>query len=407
VTTFRYTAVGSGGERVTGSLESASQTEAIASLQRKGLLPLQAEPVSSGAPGRGLWRLDVGGRDRLRRQDVANLMREFATMLSAGQDLDRALRYMEVTSPKRVRKVVTGLRDAVRDGSPLSTAMARYPAIFPAAQIGLVKAGEAGGNLGVTFEQIADLLDRQRALASTVTSALIYPAILLIAMTGAVALLLTRVMPQFVPLFEQNGVALPPSTRFLIDSGAFIQDYSGWLLVAVVALGAVARFALSQGSVRVLVDGVLPRLPLIGGLAREVLAARLTRVLGTLLQNGVALVPALSIVRDAIGNRAAQEAVGRMSLAARGGGGLTQDLESSGLFPARTVHFLRLGDETAQLAGMSLRAAQIHEERVRIMTQRMTAMLVPALTILMGLAVGGIVASLMTAMLSLNDLAAG
>jgi general secretion pathway protein F len=328
-------------------------------------------------------------------------------MLNAGQDLDRALRYMEVTSPKRVRKVITGMRDAVRDGSPLSAAMARYPAIFPAAQIGLVRAGEAGGNIGATLEQIADLMDRQRALASTVTSAMIYPAILLFAMIGAVGLLLTRVMPQFVPLFEQNGVALPASTRFLIDAGAFLQDDGLWLLAGAIGLFLVLRFAISQGSVRVFVDGLLPRLPLVGALSREILAARLTRVLGTLLQNGVALVPALSIVRDAIGNRAAREAVDRMSLAARGGGGLTQDLEQSGLFPTRTVHFLRLGDETAQLAGMSLRAAQIHEERVRIMTQRMTALLVPALTVLMGAAVGGIVASLMTAMLSLNDLAAG
>jgi len=121
----------------------------------------------------------------------------------------------------------------------------------------------------------------------------------------------------------------------------------------------------------------------------------------------VALIPALAIVRDAMGNRAGRLAVERASLAARGGGSLTPELQAAAVFPARTVHLLRLGEETAQLAGMALRAADIHEDRTRLATQRLTSLLVPAITVLMGLAVGGIVASLMTAMLSLNDLASG
>jgi general secretion pathway protein F len=145
----------------------------------------------------------------------------------------------------------------------------------------------------------------------------------------------------------------------------------------------------------------------IGGLTQEVLAARFTRVLGTLLLNGVALIPAMEIVRDAIGNLAARGAIDRASVTARGGGSLTTELDAAAVFPPRTIHLLRLGEETAQLAAMSLRAADIHEEKTRLATQRLTALLVPALTILMGLAVGGIVASLMTAMLSLNDLASG
>jgi general secretion pathway protein F len=154
-------------------------------------------------------------------------------------------------------------------------------------------------------------------------------------------------------------------------------------------------------------DRIVLRLPVVGGLTQEVLAARFTRVLGTLLHNGVALIPALVIVRDAMGNQAARSAVEQASVTARGGGSLTRDLEAAGVFPARAIHLLRLGEETAQLAAMALRAADIHEEKTRLATQRLTALLVPAMTILMGVAVGGIVASLMTAMLSLNNLASG
>jgi general secretion pathway protein F len=407
MTTFRYTAIGSGGERLAGLMDAATEAEVIVRLQRQGSMPVRAEPADKASRWAGLLQMDLLGRRGLRKQDVADLIRELATMLTAGQDLDRALRYMEETAPPRVRQTVSGLRDAVRDGSPLSTAMSRYPATFPAMHVGLVRAGEAGGNLGPTLARIADLLDRQRALASTVTSALIYPAVLFVAMIGAVTLLLTEVLPQFVPMFEQNGVALPASTQFLIAAGNFVQEDGLFLLLAIPVLIVMMRLALRQPRARLIVDRTVLRLPVIGGLTREVLAARFTRVLGTLLHNGVALIPALAIVHDAMGNQAARSSVERATVTARGGGSLTRDLAEAGVFPARTIHLLRLGEETAQLAAMALRAADIHEEKTRLATQRLTALLVPAMTILMGVAVGGIVASLMTAMLSLNNLASG
>ena len=407
MTTFRYTAIGTHGERLAGLMDAATEADVIARLQHQGTMPVRAEPADKASRWRGLLHLDLGGRRGPRKQDVADLIRELATMLTAGQDLDRALRYMQETASTRVRPTITGLRDAVRDGSPLSVAMSRYPGSFPAMHVGLVRAGEAGGNLGPTLLRIADLLDRQQALASTVTSALIYPAVLLVAMIGAVTLLLTEVLPQFVPMFEQGGVELPASTRFLIAAGAFVQKDGLFLLLALLVLVVAARQALRQKRVRLTVDRVLLRLPVIGGLMKEVLAARFTRVLGTLLQNGVALIPALAIVRDAMGNQAARVAVEQASLTARSGGSLTRELEAARLFPARTIHLLRLGEETAQTAAMALRAADIHEERTHLATQRLTSLLVPAMTILMGVAVGGIVASLMTAMLSLNNLASG
>jgi general secretion pathway protein F len=407
MTTFRYTAIGAGGERLAGLMEAATAAEVILRLQRQGSMPVRAEPADKASRWTGLLQMDLRDRRGLRKQDVADLIRELATMLTAGQDLDRALRYMQETAPTRIRPIVTGLRDAVRDGSPLSVAMSRYPTTFPAMQVGMVRAGEAGGNLGPTLSRIADLLDRQRALASTVTSALIYPAVLFVAMIGAVTLLLTEVLPQFVPMFEQSGVALPASTQFLIGAGNFVQEDGLFLLLAILMLIVALRFALRQERVRLIVDRIVLRLPVIGGLTQEVLAARFTRVLGTLLHNGVALIPALAIVRDAMGNHAARSAVEQASVTARGGGSLTRDLEAAGVFPARAIHLLRLGEETAQLAAMALRAADIHEEKTRLATQRLTALLVPAMTILMGVAVGGIVASLMTAMLSLNNLASG
>jgi general secretion pathway protein F len=404
---FRYRAIGPGGEMQTGVMDAATEAEVIATLQRQGKIPMRAEPAQRTSFLDTLRSSATdGGGNALRRGEVGTIMRELATMLAAGQDLDRALRYLHESAPNaRMRSVVGGLRDGVRDGSPLSVALARYPRAFSRLHVALVRAGEASGQLAPTLERLAELIERQQSLASSITSALIYPAVLLVAAIGSIALLLTQVLPQFVPMFEQSGAKLPASTQFLIDTGSAVSSYGLQTMLVLVALIVVGRVMLRQPGPRRLADRALLRIPIFGGLLREVLAARFTRVLGTLLVNGVSLIAALGVVREAIGNTAAVAALDLATSSARDGGGLSRVLAEGNIFPARTIHLLRLGEENAQLGPIALRAAAIHEERTRLATQRLVALLVPAITILMGLAVGGIVASLMTAMLSLNDLA--
>ena len=212
-------------------------------------------------------------------------------------------------------------------------------------------------------------------------------------------------LPQFVPIFEQAGAELPGATRALMIVGTLVGAAAPWLLVALLAGGLIARQLLARPAYRLKFDRLLLHLPVAGGLLRETLAARLTRTLGSLLQNGVPLIPALGIAKDALGNLAAAAAVEAAALKAKDGAGLSRPLAAAGLFPTRTIHLLQLGEEAAQLAAMSLKAADIHDEQARLMTQRLVALAVPMITIAMGLAVAGIVSALLTAMLSLNDLA--
>lgn len=406
--TFRYRAIGPTGDVQTGMMDAATEAEVVARLQRQGAMPMRAEPANSKSWVTALWHAEFTTRKGLRRQETADFIRELATMLSAGQDLDRALLYMyETASNARVRTMTAGLRDIVRDGGPLAVALGRYPRAFSRLHVAMVSAGEASGQLAPTLARLADLLERQQRLAASVTSALIYPCLLTIVAIGSIALLLTEVLPQFVPLFEQSGAKLPASTQLLIATGAFVTQYGVFMLLGLAVMVLVARAALRLPRFRLAVDRLLLRVPIAGGLLREVLAARFTRVLGTLLVNGVSLISALGFVRDAVGNRAAMEAVDRAAASARAGGGLALPLAAARVFPLRATHLLRLGEENAELGPMALRAADIHEERTRIALQRIVALLVPAITIIMGIAVAGIVTSLLTAMLSLNDLAAG
>jgi general secretion pathway protein F len=170
-------------------------------------------------------------------------------------------------------------------------------------------------------------------------------------------------------------------------------------------LVVAGRQAVRRPQIKLFVDRTMLRLPVMGGMAQEILAARFARTLGTLLQNGVPLVSALAIVTEVIGNAAGELAIRSATESAKGGAGLSRPLQQAGIFPTRMVYLLRLGEETAQLGPMALRAAEIHEEQSRLAIERLVSLLVPVLIILIGGAVAGIVSALMLAMLSLNDLA--
>ena len=405
---FRYTAITASGETTTGLMEAPSEQALLDILRRQGSLPMRAEPAEGRDHFLGsLMRAEFfGGGGKLSGQDLSDSTRELAVMLGAGQDLDRALRFLvDTTTKKQVKVILTQVRDAVRDGAPFATALQQHPRSFPKLYVGLIRAGEAGGMLAPTLERLADLLEKQRALRSSVISSLIYPAILLVAGIGSIILLLTQVLPQFTPMFEQAGAALPRPTQIVIGLGNFVSSYGLYVAALLVVAGVAAQQALQRPGPRLWWDRTILRLPIIGRLAKEVLAARFARTLGTLLQNGVPLVAALGIVSDVIGNAAAESAVRTATESAKGGAGLSRPMQQSGIFPIRTVYLLRLGEETAQLGGMSLRAAEIHEEQSRLGIERLTALLVPVLILGMGVAVAGIVSSLLLAMLSLNDLA--
>jgi general secretion pathway protein F len=399
---FSYRVLGPDGTLQKGVQEAASAAELAAQLQKRGAMVLGIAPTGRGS---GLLSLELGGT-ALRRGELTEATRELASLLAAGQDIDRALRLMTEEAPnKRVGAVLARVRDSVRDGVALAIALQREPKSFPRLYIGLVRAGEAGGDLAGTLERLAGLLERQRNLTAAVQSAMIYPAILLLAAVGAIVLLLTQVLPQFVPLFAENGLALPASTAFLLGMGNAVSDYGLYALLAMAVCGLGLRQALTRPEFRLVWDRLMLRLPLTGGIAREILAARLSRTLGMLLINGVSLLPALGIVQEVLGNKAAQHAVGAAAESAKTGQGMSRALGAAGIFPSRLVHLLRLGEETAQLGPLSLRAADMFEERTRLALQRLVALLVPAITIFMGAAVAGIVSSLLLAMLSLNNVA--
>lgn len=403
---FRWSAVSTAGDVVSGVMDAADRSSVVERLQRQGHVVLRADTAERRTFLAGLLRLKLGGSRRLDKGAISEATRELASMLEAGQDLDRALRFVvENARGRNTREILGRVRDKVRGGSSLFAALATEPRSFSKLYVGLIRAGEAGGSLPAALDRLAALLERERSLTAGLRAAMVYPALLIVAAVSSVILLLSYVLPQFTPIFEQAGVKLPASTRILMAFGAAIGAAAPWLMIGGLAGFLLARRALTQPRYRSRLDRWLLRLPILGRLLRETLAARLTRTLGSLLQNGVPLVAALGITKDALGNMAAAAALEAAGLATKSGAGLARPLDACGLFPARMIHLLQLGEETAQLSAMALKAADMHDENARLMMQRLVALAVPTITIIMGFVVAGIIGSLLTAMLSLNDLA--
>ena len=368
---FEYVVLDPEGRRKRGVIEAADRPTLIDSLQRQGNIAIHADPVRIKRIGwlRNLRFLEQRGTT-LTRSEIVDFTRELATMLAAGQDLDRGLRFLVETAPnKRAAHLIGDLKERLRSGASLSVGLAAHPKSFSQLYAGLVKAGEAGGTLSETLVRLANMLEQERKLNSTIATAMIYPLVLLVVAGLVITLLLTIVLPQFEPLFTQNGVKVPAETQFLILISSFLRDC--WIacfgIIAVVILLVMRASRLSQ--IRLMIDDWKLKAPVIGVLGRESLAARFTRTLGTLMGNGLPLMQALAITKDATANTRASNAIAAAADTAKAGGSLARALEASRLFPARTIHLLLLGEETGQLAAISLRAADIHEEKVRLYVQ--------------------------------------
>jgi len=401
---FAYKAVGTDGEVVEGEVEAVSRQALIDRLHAQGQVPIRAQEVR-GAAGRVLSFKLLRERRHLRRSDVTLLTRELATLLSAGLPLDRALSVLgDLSSAAPVRAVVVEVRDRVRGGAALAEALDAHPKVFPNFYVGMVRAGEAGGTLEEVLGRLADGLERAEALRENLRSALRYPAMVVIMAIVSLVVLMTLVIPEFRPMFEDAGAALPLSTSVIIAVSDVLRDYWWLLLGLCLALALLVRQHNRTAAGRLRWDSWWSRAPLFGELIRKVEIARFARTLGTLLANGVSVLNALSMTTEVLGNRAVAQAIGRTQGRLAKGEGLSGPLAESGVVPGLALQLIQVGEETGQLEPMLLRIADIYDEEVKRSVERLLSILVPLMTIALGLLIAAIIGSMMAAILSAYEL---
>jgi general secretion pathway protein F len=403
---FRYKALSASGETITGELEARDRSAAVATLQSLGHLPIQAEETApASSPGSGTL-LPLLTRRRLRRQDLVMLTRDLATMLRSGLSLDRTLEILiEVAERQPVRDLLARVWARIRDGASLSDAMAAQGETFPRFYVSMVRAGEAGGALETVLARLADYLENTEAVRQRVNASLRYPLILLL-MTGlSMVVLFTFVLPEFEPLFEDAGEALPLLTQIVMGIGEAFRSYGGFGLAALLLGLLVLRSRLKQPAFRQRWDGWLLALPLFGPLLTRIEVARLARTLGSLLNNGVPLLQALGLTRETVGNRVIGDALERVAVAAKEGQGLATPLAETERFPPLAAQLIRVGEETGRLDEMLMRAADIYDAEVERTVQKLLALLVPVVTLGLGAVIALIIGSVVVAIFSVNQLA--
>jgi general secretion pathway protein F len=403
---FQFSALSEAGEVVSGELDGPDAATVIARLHDRALLPIHATERRSDAQPSTLarllaWRLEA----RLSTRDLALFSQQLARLLKAGLPLDRALDILATIAGGRAGATVRRTLDRVRDGASLSEAMAAQRGSFPPAYVSMVRAGEAGGALHAVLARVADFLVRAEAMRQRVVSASIYPAILLAAAAVSVGLVLTVVLPQFEPMFRDAGARLPTSTRFVMAAGDVVQHFWWAMLLGLLAAALLWRQMMRRAAIAAWRDRALLALPVVGGLVTRFEIGRFCRTLGVLLAGGVAAPRALALCGAAIGNRAIAAAVAAAATRFSQGEGLAAPLARTGRFPALSLQLIRIGEETGRLEEMLAEVADIYDQEVQRLLDRLLALMVPAITVGMGVVVALIIAAVMTAMISINDLA--
>jgi len=407
---YRYKAVNAAGDVAAGELDAANEGEIVDRLRDQGLMPMRVEAALGGrsapAPAAASPRKPGWFAPRtVTRDNVLALTRELATLLRAGLPLDRALEVLIGLAPTLpVARLLQTIRDDVRGGKSLSQALDSHREVFSRFYVNIVRAGEAGGALGVVLTRLAETMERNKELRESVKAALIYPTILIFVAVASVMVLLVFVVPQFQQTFAQAGKALPLPTEIVIFVGTGLRKYWWLMILIVVAFVWIMRRRLKNPSVRYRWDARMLRAPLLGDLLSKVEVARFARTLATLLSNGVTLLAGLAIVKDTMTNSVLSIALDGVITRLREGKGFGRPLGETGVYPRLASQMILVGEESGRLEEMLNRVAEVYDREVQISIKRFLAVLEPALILGLAVLIGGIVFSILLGIMGMSEL---
>lgn len=403
---FEYIAIdGNSGREDRGAIEAGSEAEAVAELKSRGLYPTQIEqpretPLGSSKQQtrfrrkrrRGSFLSGGGGA---KTKTVCT--RQMATLLKAGMPM---LRGLEVLGRQQTegtfKQALNDVAETIRAGGSFSDGLSRYPNFFDPLYLNMVKAGEASGALDVVMARLAEFLEKSQKIRGKVKSAMTYPLIIMGVAVAVVGALIVFVIPRFESIFANmlKGQPLPALTQAVLAVSKLVQEQ---LVVAVVGVGllvAVTRFLPRTQRGRSIWDRVILAIPMLGDLALKGAVARFSRTLGTLLSSGVPILEALNITRDTAGNVQVAAALDDVRSRVKAGEGLAGPLEDTAMFPAMVSSMIEVGEETGRLPDMLDRIADTYEEEVDNAVAALTAILEPAMIVLMSAVVGIVVIAL-------------
>jgi general secretion pathway protein F len=343
----------------------------------------------------------------LSTKDIVNFTTELATLVESGLPLDRSLTILiELTEDnKRLNTVVVNILERIKAGKSLADSLEMEANIFTKFYLNMVRAGEMGGDLGGVLHELFDYLERSQNLKEKVTSALIYPAMLLLMSVASMLVMLVFVVPQFKEMFESAGQNLPLPTQIVVAVADFIKSYWWMGLGFVLLIMQTIKWQLENPVRKKVIDSYVLKMPLIGEILLVKEVAVFSRTLGTLLGNGVSILKSIVIVKEIITNSLLVEIIEKTEMQIKQGMTLSLALAEFNVFPKLAIQMIKMGEETGRLEEMLIKIADIYDKQLGNSIQRMLSLLEPSLIIFLGVMIGGIIVSILLAILSVNDLA--
>ena len=398
---YLYKAATPTGQTVEGSMDGKDEGAILQSLHQLGYIPIRITFPHEKAPSfrlRSLLPKRVGIKSLLTFTD------ELSTLVSAGLPIDRSLDILgTLTENERLRETVKDILKRIEGGSSLAEALGYYPRIFPKLYINMVKAGESGGFLEVVLSRLTQYLASTKEIKDQIVSVMIYPLILALVSGVSITILVTFVIPRFAKVFSDMGQAIPLPTQIVLSFSQFVKGY-WWVVLGMIALIYYGlRMYKKDEERRWKWDRYKLRWVAVGDLIKKVEVARFARTLGTLLQSGVSILPALNLVKEISQNEAISRSIAHVHDQLREGKGMSRSLEETGVFPPLAVHMIGVGEETGRLDEMLVKVADTYDENVRTAVKRVVSLLEPLILLVMGGVVGFIVLSILLAVSSITE----
>jgi len=377
------------GEAVSGERVAENRGALALALRREQILLVEAEEKKGGS-----WKgLDFGGNPNAK--DLAVFTRQFSVMIDAGVPLVQCLEVLGgQQDKKKFQAAIKNVQREVESGSNLANAMKTHSNIFDNLYTNMVAAGEAGGILDTIFQRLSAYIEKAVKLKRAVQSALVYPIAVILIAAGVITLILWKVVPQFTVLFESMNVDLPLPTRIVIGASKFVGGYGLFIGIGLGILGFVFRSYYRTPKGRYTVDGLLLKAPIIGPLLRKIAVARFTRTMATLIASGVPILDCLEITSSTAGNAIVEEAIMKVKRSIEEGRTIVEPLKESGVFPPMVVQMVGVGEQAGALEQMLTKIADFYEEEVDAAVGDLMTAMEPAMIVVLGTVVGGIVISM-------------
>ena len=394
---FAYQALQPGGGKASGEIEALSRQDAFNRLRQQNLQPFQlsmkgAESAASAASG-----ASNSGENVLSRQQVLLFTEELCELLEAGLKLDRALQVIEQRQDKSVlRNVAASARLSLREGATFSAALKKASPSFSELYCNMVKAGEASGTVPKILKRQVEFLTMMGELQRRVTSALIYPSVIFAAGIGLLVIFMTFLLPQLTVMLTKTGKTLPLATRILIAVSEFFGNY--WWVILIAAAAAILGFRqyTSTGDGRAWWDRAKLSLPAVGPLLRMRFYAQFTQTLSTLLNNGVSLMQAMQLIKNATPNIYLQGVLDKVADNVQDGAQLSRAIARVQFFPPTMIDIVQVGETTGDLGAALERSAKSYDKQLSVVIERVTALIQPMVIVMVALFVGLVAYSMIT-----------